>query len=228
MKRIVTLATAALAFAALAEDYDRLLDAIHIRKGAYFNTGCIVKDNPRIIADVNLETVYPDDFDLFAVKTRVDGCWILNCGYLSQFWYRYGTASLGDGVSSYSVWQRLQIECGKTIKVNGTTLQTMNDYDFSANDTQMEVPGSQYLQDCTVRSFKIEDGGQLVRDFVPAKKNGECGLYDRVNDKFYVNAGTGTVTEEVNLRTYAIEDASGTAAVISRRTAVSTNGREAY
>ena len=229
MKRIIVavLATSALASTALAEDYDRLLEAIHIRKGAYFNTGCIVKDNPRIIADVNLETVYPDDFDLFAVKTRVDGCWILNCGYLSQFWYRYGTASLGDGVGSYSVWQRLQIECGKTIKVNGTTLQTMNDYNFSANDTQMEVPGSQYLQDCTVRSFKIEDGGQLVRDFVPAKKNGNCGLYDRVNDKFYANAGTGSVEEEVNLRTYAIEDANGKTAVICNWTSVWASGSEA-
>lgn len=230
MKRIIVavLATAVLAGVALAEDYDRLLKAIHIRKGAYFNTGCVVKNNPRIIADVNLETTYPDDFDLFAVKQRVPGCWILNCGYLSQFWYRYGTENLRDeGVGAYSVWQRLLIECGKTISVNGTLLWTADDYDFSENDTQMEIPGKQYLQDCTLRSFKIEDGGVLVRDFVPAKKDGSCGLYDRVNDKFYANAGTGTVEEEVNLRTYAIEDANGKTVVISDGTAVWASGREA-
>lgn len=226
MKRIIVavLATAALASTALAEDYDRLLEAIHIPQGAYFNTGCIVTDNPRIIADVSLETTA--DFDLFAVRQRVAGCWILNCG-AGQFWYRYGTAAHGPGVGAYSVWQRLQIECGKTIVVNGTPLWTAEDFDFSANDTTMEVPGRQYLQDCTLRSFKIEDGGQLVRDFVPAKKDGACGLYDRVNDKFYANAGTGTVTEEVNLRSNAIEDANGKPTVISDGTAVWEDGLEA-
>ena len=121
MKRIIVavLATAALAGTALAEEYDRLLEAIHIPQGAYFNTGCVVKDNPRIIADVSLETTA--DFDLFAVRQRVAGCWILNCG-AGQFWYRYGTAAHGPGVGAYSVWQRLQIECGKTIVVNGTPL----------------------------------------------------------------------------------------------------------
>ena len=78
MKRIIVaaLATATFAGTALAEDYDRLLEAIHIPQGAYFNTGCVVTDNPRIIADVSLETTA--DFDLFAVKQRVAGCWILN------------------------------------------------------------------------------------------------------------------------------------------------------
>ncbi len=226
MKRMIAtaLATAALAGTALAYDYDRILEAIHLPSGAYFNTGCVVTDNPRIIADVSLETTA--DFDLFAVKQRVAGCWILNCG-AGQFWYRYGTAAHSPGVGTYSVWQRLQIECGKTIVVNGTPLWTADDFDFSANDTQMEVPGRQYLQDCTLRSFKIEDGGQLVRDFVPATKDGECGLYDRVNDQFYANAGTGTVTEEVNLRSCAIEDANGNPTVISDGTAVWASGREA-
>ena len=226
MKRIIVaaLATAALASTAQAEEYDRLLEAIHIPQGAYFNTGCVVKDNPRIIADVSLETTA--NFDLFAVKQRVAGCWILNCGY-GKFWYRYGTADYGGGVGAYSVWQRLQIDCGKTLVVNDTTLKTADDFDFSANDTQMEIPGRQYLNDCTLRSFKIEDGGVLVRNFVPAKKDGVCGLYDRVNDKFYANAGTGTVTEEVNLRSYAIEDANGKTAVISDGTAVWATGREA-
>ena len=114
MKRIIVavLATAVFASAAQAEEYDRLLDAIHIPQGAYFNTGYVVKDNPRIIADVSLETTA--DFDLFAVKQRVAGCWILNCG-AGQFWYRYGTAVHGPGVGAYSVWQRLQIDCGKTL-----------------------------------------------------------------------------------------------------------------
>ena len=226
MKRMIAtaLAMAALASSVLAYDYDRILEAIHIPQGAYFNTGCIVTDNPRIIADVSLETTA--DFDLFAVKQRGAGCWILNCG-AGQFWYRYGTAAHGPGVGAYSKWQRLVIDCGKTISVNGTSLWTADDYDFSANETPMEVPGRQYLQDCTLRSFKIENDGQLVRDFVPASKNGECGLYDRVNDQFYANAGTGTVTEEVNLLSYSVRDSSGNLITYSDGNAVWATGREA-
>ena len=43
---------------------------------------------------------------------------------------------------------------------------------------------------------KIWDNGTLIRDFVPAvrKSDNEIGMYDRVNDVFYTNDGTGTFT----------------------------------
>ena len=175
-----------------AEPYDHLLEAIHIPSGAYFNTGCVVTDNPRVIADVSADTTA--EFDLFGVKTRSDGCWILNLdsGYI---YYRYGTASsIPLEWPIYVAGRRFQVDCGKTILVNGTALANANYYDFSANDTAMTVPGTEDPGACTLWSFKIEDGGQLVRDFIPAEKNGECGLYDRINKQFYANAGSGTVT----------------------------------
>ena len=45
-------------------------------------------------------------------------------------------------------------------------------------------------------NFKIYDSGELVRDFVPAKRNKDSiiGLYDLVEHKFYTNQGTGTFT----------------------------------
>ena len=174
------------------------VDAIHIPSGAYFETGCVVKDNPRVIADVSPDTT--TDFDVFGVKPRGEGCWILNLDVSStlgpSFYYRYGTASSGGAVGSFSAYQRLLIDCGKTLVVNGTALQTFADYDFSGNEYQMRVPGNEDPGACTLWSFKIEDGGRLVRDFVPAVKNGECGLFDRVTGQFYSNVGTGTVTAE--------------------------------
>ena len=178
--------------------YDQRVDAIHIPKGAYFETGCVVKDNPRVIADVSPDTT--TDFDVFGVKPRGEGCWILNLDVSStlgpSFYYRYGTAANGGAVGSFSAYQRLLIDCGKTLVVNGTALQTFGDYDFSGNEYQMRVPGNEDPGACTLRSFKIEDGGRLVRDFVPAVKNGECGLYDRIAGQFYTSVGTGTVTAE--------------------------------
>ena len=43
-------------------------------------------------------------------------------------------------------------------------------------------------------SFNIADGENLIRSFVPAKRNadGAVGLYDRVEGKFYENKGTGS------------------------------------
>lgn len=45
-----------------------------------------------------------------------------------------------------------------------------------------------------IYSYKIYQNGELIRDFIPVKRNsdGEAGLYDVVNDVFYTNAGTGT------------------------------------
>ena len=43
-------------------------------------------------------------------------------------------------------------------------------------------------------SFKLYDNLTLVRDFIPAKRNSDnvIGLYDKLNNKFYINSGTGT------------------------------------
>lgn len=48
----------------------------------------------------------------------------------------------------------------------------------------------------TVYECQIYDNGMLVRNFVPAKRlvDGAVGLYDRIGNAFYPNAGTGTFT----------------------------------
>ena len=52
------------------------------------------------------------------------------------------------------------------------------------------------FSDMVLYSCQIYDNGQIVRDFVPAKRNSDSvvGLYDIVNGIFYENAGTGTFT----------------------------------
>ena len=45
-----------------------------------------------------------------------------------------------------------------------------------------------------IYNAQIYDNQTLVRDFIPAiqRSDSSFGLYDKVNDKFYANAGTGT------------------------------------
>lgn len=53
-----------------------------------------------------------------------------------------------------------------------------------------------YTGHAKIYSVKLWDDDTLVREFIPAIRNAdsEIGMYDRVNDMFYTNSGTGTFT----------------------------------
>ena len=153
MGRLFLLFSTAMLVATLsAEQYDRLLEAIHIPKGAYFNTGCVITDTPRVVARISPDSTAT--FDLFAVKTRSVGCWILNLEN-GKFYYRYGTSGNGGAKGAYTAGQYLEINCGKSLVVNGSSLQTASDYDFSANTYEMTIPGTAYLGALTIMSWLL-------------------------------------------------------------------------
>lgn len=73
-----------------------------------------------------------------------------------------------------------------------TTVYTLPLYLFAAN-----FHGGMYQGTAgRISWIKIHKGDELVRDFVAAKResDGAYGLLDKVANKFYTNAGTGTVT----------------------------------
>lgn len=55
-----------------------------------------------------------------------------------------------------------------------------------------------------IKYCKIWDNGTLVRDMVSCKRDsdGELGMYDKVNNVFYTNLGTGKFTMTANLYYY--------------------------
>lgn len=55
----------------------------------------------------------------------------------------------------------------------------------------------------------IKHNNQLVRDFIPASYNGTPGLWDKVEWKFYANAGTGSFTLGPEVSFNKIYDCSG-------------------
>ena len=64
----------------------------------------------------------------------------------------------------------------------------------------------QYYSKVKMYSCQVYDNGVLIRDFVPCKHaDGTIGLYDKVNDTFYANAGTGTFTAGNVVGTYNTE-----------------------
>lgn len=81
--------------------------------------------------------------------------------------------------------------------INGNTVKTFSSQTFTTNlslylfCTNWGGSPNALLPSCRLYSCKIWDNGTLIRDFVPAAENNRAGLYDRVNDQFYSNAGTG-------------------------------------
>lgn len=75
---------------------------------------------------------------------------------------------------------------------------TPNSSDFSKNGNNLYLfsvnnGGNYNKASMKLYSCKIYDNGTLVRDFIPAKRisDGKCGLWDKVNFKFYTDENGG-------------------------------------
>ena len=75
--------------------------------------------------------------------------------------------------------------------ITATFTSTRNVFLFaicSTNDAA-DVYGSLKMSYC-----QILDNGTMIRDYIPAFYNGEAGMWDKANNVFYPNSGTGTFT----------------------------------
>ena len=73
----------------------------------------------------------------------------------------------------------------------------MPEVTFSNNKKNMYLFGLNnvpyYLSKSRIYTLQITDGTELVRNFIPARRNGDgvLGMYDTVSNTFFTNAGTG-------------------------------------
>ena len=63
--------------------------------------------------------------------------------------------------------------------------------------TNRDTTVHEYCKYTRMYSWKMWDGGALVRDMIPCyrKADGEIGMYDAVSKQFFVNSGSGTFTK---------------------------------
>ena len=71
-----------------------------------------------------------------------------------------------------------------------------NHYDNPWQGQAQDDPIFTQLSTAKLYSFKMKVDGNIVMDFVPAKRNSDnaVGMYDMVSGTFYINAGSGTFT----------------------------------
>ena len=95
---------------------------------------------------------------------------------------------------------RNTIEVSNKLIINGNTVKTVSSVSFTStynlflfannNAGTAQLPGAMKLYSC-----QIYDNGTLVRDFWPCyDPDGVACLYDKVEKKYYYNAGSGAFT----------------------------------
>ena len=198
---IRALTAGALVFAAFAacaaEPYDELVKGIRIPKGGYVDTGFAPNDAPRatIVCRIHgWESGH--SVDLFGTPNRQAGCFILNAES-NRFYARCGTASAVycSGAYQTNVINRILMD-GTALRRNGVKLLTMTSDSCASNTDTVMIPGAgarKYYLD--VLSFRLENGGELVRDMVACRKDGVLGFYDKVEQEFHPVVGSGTPEE---------------------------------
>lgn len=113
----------------------------------------------------------------------------------------YSSYNTGGGSSTTASAGVLEIDKNKnTTTLNGVAFSTHTYAAFQCPCNLLlfsdHTNGTPNLQaQAKIYYFKIYDNGTLVRDFVPCiNASGAYGLYDKVNKKFYGNAGSGAFT----------------------------------
>lgn len=177
----------------------------------YIDTGFKPNQNTRLVLDVGKPTSGYDTADdsqsLFGARTAPNdnayNFFMRSDGTGNPSLDDYGTTR--QNTETQFTYDRATIDKNKNVtSINSTTythteqtfacLYTL--YIFACNSS--DVAGFM----CTVRFYSMriysssEDGNDLlIRNFIPVKNpDGEYGLYDLVDGKFYGNSGTGAFT----------------------------------
>lgn len=183
------------------------LDYIIVPSAAWFNTGVVPSADKwtyeaRMYAKSwgsnqyfyfavretkNYNTMYAPIHVTSGFRMYLNGTKTASAGGAKNTWYTI-KSEIQDGLQNMWINDVLKV----TDDIAITTTYTLPLYLFAANFNGGMYQGTEGR----ISWLRIHHGDVLVRDFVAAKRNadGVCGLLDRVEGKFYTNAGSGTIT----------------------------------
>ena len=121
----------------------------------------------------------------------------------SNYWFNTRYTNVGDSIVTTIVLIQVD-QNDHTIRFNFNNSILWDGVEYASNlsiknDTKtlylFSSSGTQYTATARIYYCRIYDNGTLVRDYKPCLYNGEAGLWDLVEGKFYGNANnTGTLT----------------------------------
>ena len=202
-----------------------ILDRLDAPNGSYVNTGFNPNQDTRVVFDATVQDKGEAWFAALSRKKTDSNWW--NTGVFQYINYP------NNGLKSYVGYgnEALEVNPGAQtgrhvmeLDKNVCKLDNVVRHTFTAQTFQLSQPiwlftrnigGSSYPHEEQSRPIKfhacqIYDDGTLVRDYVPARRLGVVGLYERVSGAFVVNSGSGafsagTATGE----TIAVESEGG-------------------
>lgn len=176
---------------------------------SYINVEYYPTNNTHIIIDIKNDSVQINPTHVIVGSRTTESIasttiWVMSVNSLR---FDYGTKNANVDFSNSGV--RFTIELDKNVgKINSNTVATFDDtvpfvskYPLTVgtvHSTKGDIDSNGYDNrrfKGNVYSLKIYDNDTLVRDCVPAQNvDGQVGLYDLVENKFYGNSGTGSIT----------------------------------
>lgn len=163
----------------------------------YIDTGFVPNQDTRVVCDCEYQA--SSSSWLFAVRVASGKGSFSFLSHNNRFRTDYGASYTQYFATSTT--QVTRIDKNKNITtINGN--ETLTDTTTAFNSTYplflfaVNTAGTPSgYSSAKLKNMQIYDNGTLVRDFVPCKNSsGTVGLYDVVNGKFYINAGTGSFT----------------------------------
>lgn len=164
----------------------------------YVDTGYKPNNNTRVVLDFQITNNLNAINGLFGSRNATSATATLSFdfwGYNSTTFRTnfFGQDATINGLSSsehYTVDKDKNVTAisDKTVTIKNTIGQcNLNLYLLCIN----VAATADYFAHARIYECKIYDDDILVRDFVPAKKDGIIGLYDKVGKKMYGNSGVG-------------------------------------
>lgn len=166
----------------------------------YIDTGYTPNGNTKVVSEVMLlngvdwEAIFGSQKQQFAVLRYKDTAKL--CSDLFGTEDETNTISIQTNqkmtVSLDAVNKTLSVDSATKTVGYSTTMPTRSMWLFAKIDAQ----GTMDIQGSYQRHYRdtIYSSGELVRDFIPARRDSDSvlGMYDLVTDTFYTNAGSGS------------------------------------
>lgn len=167
----------------------------------YIDTGVVANENIKIISKVQINyTESTLDKGRAGMVLGGKKGWMVYGDYgQGKLGSYFSTTSLaGAEIPFDTEWHTYHLENGlqkiDEIEANNTVTGTIDGLSLYLLQVHIGWTGQTMSASQRFAYAQIWDNGVLVRDYVPCyrKSDGVIGLYDLVEDKFYVNSGTGT------------------------------------
>lgn len=175
----------------VSEKY-KVVDYVETNGTQYIDTGFKPNQNTRVVVDFKADNIAQHVWGS-RIEWRNNSflcCWETNFDWCVQI----NASNFNGGAFDANARHTVEMSCTE-FKVDGTTTATYSVDAFQCTNNLLiaSVQNSEQSENFVGKyySFKVYDGNNLVRDYVPVKNSqGVYGLYDKINDTFSSSTGS--------------------------------------